>query len=121
MAHAARVGESPGTINKRPLPVTIIGWLFIAAGTVGLVYHAREFKLGDPFDNEAVWVSVVRVLAIVGGVFVLRGRNWARWLLLLWMAVHVVLSVYHSLREVIMHALLTTVIAYFLQREKASA
>ncbi|HYV27818.1 MAG TPA: hypothetical protein VFA77_09810 [Candidatus Eisenbacteria bacterium] len=113
-------GESYRTMNKRPLSVAVIGWLFIAAGTVGLVYHAREFKTGHLFDNEAVWVCTVRALAIFGGVCVLRGRNWARWLLILWMAYHVVLSAYHSVSELIMHTLLMVVIAYFLLRPKAS-
>lgn len=107
-------------MNKRPLSVTIIGWLFIAAGTVGLVYHAKEFKTGHLFDKEAVWVCAVRALAIIGGVFVLRGRNWARWLLILWMAYHVVLSAYHPVSELIMHALLMVVVAYLLLRPKAS-
>ena len=114
------VSESVGTSNKRPLSVTSIGWLFIAAGTVGLVYHAKDLKVGHPFDNDTGWVCLVRVLAIVGGVFVLRGRNWARWLLILWMAYHVVLSAYHSVSQVVMHALLMVVIAYCLLRRKAS-
>ena len=112
---------SDDAVSKRPLSVTIIGWLFIAAGTVGLLYHARELKMGSPFDNDAVWVCVVRLLAIIGGVFVLRSHNWARWLLLLWMVYHVVLSAYHSLSQVITHALLLALIAYFLLRRQASA
>lgn len=102
--------------RKRPLSVTIIGCIFIAAGAVGLVYHLREFK-HPPAD--LLWVSVVRLLAIVGGVFVLGGRNWARWLTLIWMAYHVVLSAFHSRSEFIMHGVLLLVIAYFLSRANA--
>ena len=98
---------------KRPLSVTIIGCLFIAAGTIGLVYHLIEFK--QP-HNELLWVSLVRLLAIVGGVFMLLGSNWARWLILLWLAYHVVLSGFHSRSELLMHSLLLVVITYFLFR-----
>jgi len=42
------------------------------------VYHLAEFK-AHPFQNDILWVSLVRLLAIVGGVFMLRGHNWARW------------------------------------------
>ena len=36
-------------------------------------------------------------LAIVCGVFLLRGHNWARWLALAWIAFHVVLSAFHAI------------------------
>jgi hypothetical protein len=50
----------------------------------------------------------------------LRGRNWARWLLLAWIAYHVALSAFHSLSGVVTHALLFMVIAYFLFRPQVS-
>ena len=67
-------------MNKRPLSVTIVSCLLAAAGAVGLVYHSTEFKTLHPFPYNTLWVSLVRVLAIVAGVFMLRGSNWARWL-----------------------------------------
>jgi hypothetical protein len=102
------------TSRKRPLSVIIIGCLFIVAGTFGLVYHLTELR--RPFHNDLAWVLLLRVLAIVGGVFMLRGRNWARWLTLIWMAYHVVLSAFHSRSELVMHSVLLVVIAYFLLR-----
>lgn len=104
---------------RRPLSVTIISCLFIAAGTIGLAYHLPEFR--GQFKLEFVWVSVVRLLAIVAGLLMLRGVNGARWLLLAWMLFHVILSAFHSLRELAMHALLLVVIAYLLFRPKPSA
>ena len=100
--------------RKRPLSVIIIGWLFIVAGSFGLVYHLTELK--HAFHNDLIWVLLLRVMAIVGGAFMLRGRNWARWLTLIWMAYHVVLSAFHSRSELIMHSVLLVVIAYFLFR-----
>ena len=109
------------TMKKRPLSVTIIAWLYIAMGVVGLAYHATEFKLARPFENDAVWICLVRLLAIIAGAFLLRGRNWARWLSIAWMAWHVGLSAFHPLPELIMHSVLLGVFALFLLRPPASA
>ena len=108
-------------MTKRPLSVTIIGWLFIVAGTVGLVYHATEFKTDGPIQYELVLVCLIRLLAIVCGVFMLRGKNWARWGILVWIAYHVVLSAFHPLSELVMHGLLLAVVAWFLLHPRASA
>jgi hypothetical protein len=106
-------------MTKRPLSVTIIGCLFVAAGTVGLAYHVTEFRTDRSL--QLVLVCFVRLLAIVCGVFMLRGHNWARWGLLIWIAYHVVLSGFHSVFEFLMHGLLLAVIAWFLLRPRVSA
>jgi hypothetical protein len=93
----------------------------VAAGAIGLAYHASEFKVDRPFQYDVVWVCFVRLLAILCGVFMLRGSNWARWLLLVWIAYHIILSAFHSLSELVMHTLLLGVVAYFLFRPGASA
>jgi hypothetical protein len=108
-------------MNKRPRSVTVISCLFLIAGVIGLAYHATEFKAGGPFQYDVVLVCLVRLLAIVCGVFMLRGSNWARWLLLVWIAYHVVLSAFHAMFELVIHGLLFAVIAYFLLRPRASA
>src|SRR6266700_3042922 len=105
----------------RPRSITVIGWLFVAAGVIGLAYHATEFKAWRPFQYELLWVCLVRLLAVFCGVFMLRGSNWARWLLLVWIAYHVVLSAFHSFAEFVIHGLLFAVVAYFLFRPRASA
>jgi len=106
-------------MNKRPLSVTVVGCIFIAAGVIGFAYHVTEFKTQRSF--ELIWVCLLRLLAILGGVFVLRGKNWARWLVLAWIAYHVVLSAFHHFFELAVHAALLAVIAYILFRPRASA
>ena len=108
-------------MSKRPLSITVIGCLFVAAGVIGFAYHVTEFKIQRQFEYGIVWVCLLRLLAILGGVFVLRGHNWARWLLLAWIAYHVILSAFHSFSELIMHSLLFAVVAYVLFRPQASA
>jgi uncharacterized membrane protein len=101
---------------KRPLPVTILGCLFIVVGLVGFVYHLSE----SPLDRWIVLISIVRIIAVVGGVFLLMGHNWARWLMLAWLAFHVVVSAFHSLSESIAHVVLLIIVGYVLLWPPAS-
>jgi hypothetical protein len=95
---------------KRPLSVTLISFLYILAGAAGIIYHASEL-LHLFSQPDQLWVLVVRVLAIVGGVFALRGANWARWLLMAWILYHVYLSTFHETGELIIHIILSVVTA----------
>lgn len=108
-------------MSKRPRSITVISWIFIAAGVVGLTYHATEFKAQRPFDYDILWVSLVRLLAILCGVFMLRGSNWARWGLVVWLGYHVILSFLHTPVELLVHSLLFVAVLYFLFRPRASA
>ena len=108
------------SMNRRPVSVTIVGWLFIAAGVIGIVYHASEIRLDHPFEADLLLALAVRLLAVVGGAFLLRGANWARWLLIAWMVYHVALSAFHTPPGVVMHAVLLATIAYVLCRPQAS-
>ena len=106
-------------MKKRPLSVTIISWLFVAAGVVGLAYHLTEFRALHPFPSDVVWVALLRVVAIVCGTFMLRANNWARWLSLAWLTFHVILSGFHSRQELVMHSVLLAILSYFLLRADA--
>jgi len=105
---------------QRPLSVTILSWAFIAAGAVGLVYHVTELRSGDR-PADVVLVLVLRMLAILGGGVALRGANWGRWLLLGWMAFHVVISFWHSASEVAAHAVLLIAVILVFFRAPGSA
>jgi hypothetical protein len=102
---------------KRPWQVTIIGGLFIVAGLVGLVYHLTD----RPLEQGIVLISLVRLLAVIGGIFLLLGHGWARWLLLAWMALHVGISAFHSMSEFLPHVVLLAVIGYVLLRPPVSS
>ena len=101
---------------KRPFQVTILGCLFIIAGLVGLGYHLSE----RPLDPWIVLLSTIRIIAVVGGVFLLLGHGWARWLMLAWLALHVVVSAFHSLSDSAAHVVLLMVAGYFLLGSSAS-
>ncbi len=105
---------------NRPASVLVIGVIFIAAGVVGIIYHAPEIKFQAPIGYDIILGFVVRMLAIIGGIFVLLRRNWARWLLIAWLAYHVALSALHALPEVLAHALFLVVVTVLLFRPKTS-
>ena len=111
---------------RRPLSITIIGWLFIAVGTGGilkdlwplLTSHAGEqlAMFRTEWLREIVPAWTVRLSGAIGGAFLLRGANWARWLLVAWMAFHVGLSVMHDLTQLLVHVAFFVPILFFLFR-----
>ena len=108
-------------MSHRPRSITIISWLFIAAGSIGFFYHMSEFSSRSPLDYELLAILLIRLLAVVAGAFMLRGANWARWVLVAWMGYHIVLSAFHSATEFALHSLLFGTLAYFLFRARSSA
>lgn len=105
---------------NRFTPVIILSCLFIIAGTVGIIYHVNDLRLLSS-SSDAVLVLVIRLLAIVGGVFALRRKNWARWLLLAWISYHVFLSLYHPLTELLLHTALLAAVVYIYFLAKSSS
>jgi hypothetical protein len=107
-------------MNKRPLAVTILAWVYIAMGAVGVVYHLPELDANNALQFDGVWIELVRLLAVVAGVFMLRGQNWARWVAVAWIAFHVIIGALHSLQQFAIHCLFCAVIAFFLFRPDAT-
>jgi hypothetical protein len=103
--------------SKRPISVTIIAALYLAVGAGGFAVHFRELLAHHP---DAVGIELTELTAILCGVFLLRGDNWARWLALAWIAFHVVLSAFHAIPEFAIHALFCAVIAWVLFRPESA-
>ena len=104
---------------RRPLSITIISWLFIIFGSIALLSGVVRGGGGDLASHWYVHLS--RLLQIVAGVFMLYGRNWARWLLVAWIAFHIVVSALHSVLFLLMHVAIFSVILFFVFRRRASA
>lgn len=107
-------------MNKRPRAVTVIGCLYILVGAVGFVFRLRDLMANPAFGYDGVLIELTELLALIFGVFLLRGQNWARWGVLAWMAFHVLLSTFHALREFLVHASIFAVMAWFLFRPAAA-
>ncbi|HEY2001783.1 MAG TPA: hypothetical protein VGG80_05665 [Acidobacteriaceae bacterium] len=103
--------------NKRPISVTILACVYLLVGVGGFAVHLRELLARHP---DAVGIEVTELTAIVCGAFLLRGQNWARWLALAWIAFHVILSAFHAIPELVIHAVFCGVFAWMLFRPDAA-
>lgn len=117
-------------MSKRPASVTVIGWLFVCVGCASLVAgvlrfigagaHAKTPASNDQNSLDLALVAVSAILAVAGGAFVLRGNNWARWLCVVWMGAHVILSALHAPVELVVHGVFFAVVLFVLFRAPAS-
>ena len=103
--------------NRRPLSILVLACLYIAVGGIGFIVHFHDL-LTHP--QEGVWIELTELVGLISGVWMLRRQNWARWLALIWIVFHVILSVFHPLRELMIHATFCVVIAWILLRPAAA-
>ncbi len=117
-------------MDKRPLSITLISWIFIVFGSTAFVasllpvfgietfHSAAEFRSYTPVVYSLI--LLLRLTAAVCGVFMLYAANWARWLLAVWLMVHVIISIWNSSFELVIHILLLILVSYYLFRPQAS-
>ena len=105
--------------NKRPVSVTLLAWLYIAVGSIGFAYHLEPIFARHGFQSEDLLILLTEIVAVVAGVFILQGENWARWLAVTWIAFHVFISFFDSVQKITIHFLLFMLIAYLLFQPKA--
>jgi hypothetical protein len=103
-------------MKSRPLSITIISWIFIIFGSIALLSGVLPLA-----DLKSHWyVHLSRILQIVAGVFMLYGRNWARWLLVAWIAFHIVVGALNGITSLVMHVVIFSVILFFVFRRDAN-
>ena len=115
----------------RPRALTIAGWLFIAVGSAGLLtdwlpllaagapQHLEALLAEGPAGLALLWG--VRLLAVVGGAFLLRGASWARRTLVAWMLFHIGISLLHSVMQLLVHMAVFAGLTYVLFLPASSA
>jgi hypothetical protein len=106
--------------SPRPLTVTVLGLIYILVGAGGFVAHFGELRSGNVLSFDGIGIELLEVLAIVAGAFLLRARNWARWLTIAWMAIHVGISVLNTWSEVAIHSVFLILIVWLLFRRDAA-
>jgi hypothetical protein len=106
---------------KRPYEVTVMGWMFIAVGVLAFAYHLTRVATFHPFPSDLLEVFVVELLAVICGLYILRGHNWARWLGVFWMAAHLIGNIFFFRQGILVHAVLFALIAYALFRPASTA
>jgi uncharacterized protein YacL len=99
--------------NKRPVSILLLACLFATVGVVGFVRNIHAFG-----QQDFIWIELTEVLAVIAGIFMFLGRNWARWLALAWMSFHVILSVSVP-RTFVVHLLILALIILLLFRSEA--
>ena len=105
------------SVNQRPIAVTCVAWLFIAVGTAMFLFHSPGL-LHPHWDDFLV--EFTELLALLAGIYMLRKKNWARWLALAWMAFHIALSAIPPFQGLVVHVLIFTGLAYLLLRSDAA-
>jgi len=116
----------------RPRSVTVIGWLSLVLGLLVLAAlfpkspdaqrNMAQYGSQHPFLFARLWAGPV--IALVCGVFMLRGHNWARWLYVVSFGYNVIDNMAHSsLRRLALASipgLLIGAAAYYLFRPAAT-
>ena|SRR5271165_4819611 len=106
---------------KRPLVVSILAILLMATGAFGLAGDWINLRSFPAQRDETLWIASVHVLAVIAGVFILRRQNWARWLAVAWITLHVILSLWHPPIQLLVHTILFAVFLWCLFRGRADA
>ncbi len=105
-------------MKRPPILVIIVSVLLMATGIGGSIQHRAAILSGD---RDGLTLAVFEVAAIVAGVFLLRGANWARWLAMTWIGAHVVISFFHPWKEFLTHVLVFAFFAFALFRRSSAA
>ena len=117
-------------MNKRPLSITILAWVFIAVGSVGVVVGLLSLfrvarvagfaALNRRYLIDTGFVLLSGLIAAISGAALLHRFRWARWVCIGWIVAHVVLSIWHSAFEVVAHSVMLAGMIYILFRREAS-
>ena len=86
--------------NTRPVPVTILSWLCSCGRAIGFITTFSPELIA--LHRDSVLTGLTEFLIFSPAPSALNGRNWARWLALVWMAFHVAIS-FPPLRQAAIH------------------
>jgi hypothetical protein len=109
-------------VRPRIRSVLAVGVLFLILGALDIYRGMAPLFASAPrwhMAGDDAQVLAIGIAAVIGGIFVLRGKNWARWLLAVWMALHVAISVGQP-TALVAHFVIFGCIAFLLFRPRAS-
>jgi hypothetical protein len=101
-------------MTERPWAVTAVGLLMMAAGAFGMSLGFVNAKRVWPPEQDLIWVVIVDAIGIACGIFLLRGKNWARWLTVVWIGAHAVAISFYARKGALAHLVIFALIAYLL-------
>jgi amino acid permease len=108
-------------MKSRPLSILIVAILFIIVGLSGFLYHIKDFFEPSEKLYEIILAQLLRVLAIVCGILLLRANNSGRWVSIVWILSHILISALHSISEMIAHIGFLVVVSILLFLPRYSA
>ena len=94
--------------------------VYIAIGVGGFFAHFHGLREGNLLRFDGAGIEIVELIAITAGIFLLLGRNWARWLAVAWMGFHAVVGALNGFGQFVFHALLCVAIAWILFRPESA-
>ena len=106
LARAHPQSRAEAKMKERPQIVTILGWFLILKGALLCLFQLS--LIGNPFKYEAMAKAHLPIalqyfetflgyaVAIVVGINLLRGENWARWAFLYWTGFSFVLDLLNA-------------------------
>lgn len=92
-------------MEKRPISITVIAWIFIVTGGITLI---SSFSLKDPMVKELMAKSplplpiqyamtyIGLLVSIANGIGMLKKQNWARFLYVIWGAIGLLIGLFTS-------------------------
>jgi hypothetical protein len=101
-------------MKSRPLPILIVAFLFIIVGIVGFFNHIGDFFEPNEKPYVTLLVQLLRIIAIVCGILLLRGNNSGRWLSIAWILAHIIIGALNSTFQLIAHIVLLIVVSILL-------
>ena len=97
-----------------PLPIIIVAILLIIVGVVGFSSHINDFFETREALYTGLLVQLLRILAIVCGILLLRANKLGRWLSIAWILSHVIIGAFNSSFQFLAHLVLLVVVSILL-------
>ncbi|MGC2423430.1 MAG: hypothetical protein WA666_03635 [Nitrospirota bacterium] len=119
-------------MKKRPISISIIAWYLIATSPLALFFAVRGFN--DPAVKQLMSQNPMPIpvqyfqllssllISFVCGIAMLKGRNWSRYLYVIWGAIGFIIGIVITPFKVMMipGILILLVVVFFLFRPKAN-
>jgi hypothetical protein len=107
-----------------PPTITVLSFLFVAIGVISTGVHVWQFNVARPTFFEEAGIYTIGALAVIAGIYMLRGRNWARWLAMGWICFHVIVAAFNqsvgwASIGLLIHAVFVALLAWFLFRRES--
>ncbi len=119
-------------MKKRPTSITVIAWILIVTGGISLV--TSTISLNNPMLKELmgrspiplpvqyVMMYVGLLITLISGIAMLKGKNWARFLYVIWNIISFVICIatFPMKASMIPGFIIFLIEAFFLFRPKAN-